>query len=398
MEAAVYRTRNSHCCLVVTGDDLSVTYISTEEGNGELKTDVSRVAADEFHSEFKLLANYPVRRAVEHYLNPITSAIAISDRAAKVLNKMSTDTNIAAADLKKLSLSERNIEATRKAGIKNTGTSPEVAPVAVVELIPGSTKKPKRGTWDMKTSPTEDNREATKQAVRHHNEAKAKAAKKAAQKAARLESKKMTEATATTETTDAPAQQKPVAKTPAAKKAPAKKAAAKKPEAKKASVEKPAASKPAASPKPAAKKAAAKKTTTAPAEKASKEKTVKNDTAKKTAAKKTTKAAPAKKAAAKKAPAKKLAKGTGKGKAAPAKKQNAKAAAADGARRGRKSSFEEGQKIKVLVKDNPKREGTSAYDTFEQLKKSKTVGDFFANGGSSASLHWNIERGYIEIN
>lgn len=355
MEVAVYRARNSHCCLVVTGDELSVSYISTEEDNGELKTDLHRVVADEFHSEFKLLAGYPVKRAIEHYLNPLTSAIYISDNAYKVLNKMSTDTSIAAADLKKLSLSERNIEETIKAGIKNTGSILAVAPVAVTELVLGSTKKTKRGTWDKKVSPTEDNRDATQQAVRRHNEAKAKAAKKAAQKAARLE-KKMSENTATNAET---------ATTEETEKQPAKKPAQ----------------------KPAQK-------TTAPAEKATKEKTVKTED-KKTAAKKATKTAPAKKVA--KTAAKKLAKGASKT-APAAKKQSTKAAAADGVRRGRKSSFDEGQKIKVLVKDNPKREGTSAYDTFEQLKKSKTVGDFFANGGSSASLHWNIERGYIEIN
>lgn len=412
MEAAVFRNRNSHVCLVFAQTKEVVQYVSTEEGNGELKTDTHRMAAREFHHEFKELHDYPVRRAVEHYLNPLTSAIAITERAQKVLTQMNTNKAIALNDEKKtLTLAERNIEATRKAGIKNTGSKLDVAAVAVVELIPGSTKKPTKGTWDKKVSPTEDNRDATKQAVRHHNEAKAKAVKKAAQKAARLERKKqMSDANenTTTENTEAPAQQKPVSKKPAAKKAPAKKAAAKKPEAAKAPVEKPAASKPAASTKPVAKKAAAsKKTTTAPADKASQEKTVKNDAKKtaKTAAKKTVKTtdkkAPAKKAAAKKAPAKKLAKGTGKApakKAAPASKKASKAAAADGARRGRKSSFDEGQKIKVLVKDNPKREGTASYDTFELLKKSKTVGDFFAAGGGSANLHWNIERGYIEVN
>lgn len=384
MEVAVYRNRNSRCAILLNEDKGVVQYISTEEGNGELTTDVRKMQAREFHSDFKELAAYPVRRAVEHYRSPLTAAIRMTERAAKALDKLSNDKGIAMNDQNRMTLAERNVIATHKAGLPKTGPCPPVAPCQTVELIPGSSKKPSKGTWDKKESPTESNRDATKRAVRNHKQLMTKAEKKAA----RLESKRMTEQ----DTKDTAANEQEAAPNTAAQKKPA---------------SKPAAKKAAPTKKPATKEA------TKPAAKASKEKNVSNDTAKKTAAKKATKTAPKKatkkaaapakkatgtKAASKTAPAKKLAKGTGKGaaKKAPAKKANGKDNGEG--RRGRKGAFNESQKIKVLVKDNPKREGTASYDTFELLKKSKTVGDFFANGGGSHNLHWNIERGYIEVN
>lgn len=391
MQVAVYRSRNSRCCILLSEDHGHVQFISTEEGNGELTTDIHKMAARDFHSEYKELETYPVGRAIEHYTNPLTAAIRMTDRAAKALHKLSTDKGIAMNDQSRMTLAERNVLATHKAGIAKTGPCPPVAPCQTLELIPGSSKKPKKGTWDKKETPTESNRDATKAAVRNHNNLKTKAAKKAA----RLESKRMTEAT---NTTDEATNAQDAAQTTAAQKKPA---------------SKPAAKKAATTKKPATKEATTSKTK--PAEKATKEKTV-SDKTKTTAAKKTTaktepKAAAKKatKTAAKKAPAKKaapakatkLAKGTGKKAAAPAKaskKAAGKKDQGDGGRRGRKGAFNESQKIKVLVKDNPKREGTASYDTFELLRKSKTVGDFFANGGGSHNLHWNIERGYIEVN
>lgn len=382
MKVAVYRSRNSRCCIVTDEDKGQVSYISVEEANGELNTDVRKMAAREFHAEYKELETYPVGRAIEHYLNPLTAAIRMTDRAAKALHKLSTDKGIAMDDQTRKTLAERNVLATHKAGLPKTGPCPAVAPCSTMEVVPGSSKKPKKGTWDKKETPTESNHDATVRAVRNHNEAKTKAAKKATRQE---QKKRMTtenqEATAAQDATPNTAEQKPARK-PAAKKA-------------------------ASTKKPATKEATTSKSNTTKASKATKEKTVSEKTTK-TAAKKTAKTAakkdaPAKKAAAKKAPAKatKLAKGTGKKAAAPAKAAKSagkKAAAADGARRGRKGAFNESQKIKVLIKDNPKREGTASYDTFELLRKSKTVGDFFAAGGGSHNLHWNIERGYIEVN
>ena len=380
-DVAVYRNRNSRCCILINEDKKFVQYISTEEDSGEINTDIRKMEAREFHTEYNELETYPVLRAVEHYQNPLTAAIRITDRAAKCLRQLRTDKGIAMQDQNRRTLAERNVIATHKAGLPKTGPVPPVAPCEVIEVIPGSSKKPKRGTWDMKVSPTEENNDVQRVVVRKFKTEKAKAEKKAA----RLEQRKkrMTEQTENNnvnneqQNDEAPQSEAKAAKKPAAKKAPAKKA-------------EPKTAAKAASKKPATKEAS--KTT-----KTTKEKTVtkKTDTAKKTTAKKTAKA-PAK------APAKanKLAKGTGKKAAAASKapaKKAGKTAPQEGARRGRKGAFDEGQKIKLLTKDNPKREGTAAYDTFEQLRKSKTVGDFFAAGGSSASLHWNIERGYIEV-
>lgn len=391
MQVAVYRNRNSHCAILLNENLDVVQYISTEEDNGSLVTDVRKMEATDFHAEYKELATYPVGRAIEHYTTPLTAAIRMSDRAAKALHKLSTDKAIAMNDQARMTLAERNVLATYHASIKKTGPCPAVAPCQTMELVPGSSKKPKKGTWDKKETPTEANHDATVRAVRNHNEAQTKAAKKAA----RLEQKKMND---TTNTAAAEATENTAAKKPASK---------------------PAAKKAAPTKKPATKEATASKTNTTKATKAAKEKTVSDKTtakkttaAKKTATKadpKASKAAPKKAAGKAAAPAKatKLAKGTGKaataakgaGKAAPAAKgKAAKKPDGDAARRGRKGSFDESQKIKVLVKDNPKREGTASYDTFELLRKSKTVGDFFANGGASHNLHWNIERGYIEVN
>ena len=85
--------------------------------------------------------------------------------------------------------------------------------------------------------------------------------------------------------------------------------------------------------------------------------------------------------AAKKAPAKK---------AAPKKKAPAKAAA-------EKETANDNRKIKVLVKENPKREGSASYDRFELYSDCKTVQDFKDAGGTSADLRHDEEKGFIEI-
>lgn len=71
--------------------------------------------------------------------------------------------------------------------------------------------------------------------------------------------------------------------------------------------------------------------------------------------------------------------------------------AAEGGKRGRKSAFLETDKIRMLVKENPKREGSKAHGIFELLKKSKTVADFYAAGGGAANLTWNVNHGTITV-
>ena len=227
---AVYRSRNSRCCILINEDKKFVQYISTEEGSGEINTDIRKMDAREFHADYRKLDTYPVLRAVEHYQNPLTAAIRITDRATKCLNQLRTDKGIAMNDQNRRTLAERNVITTHKAGLPKTGPVPPVAPCEVIEVIPGSSKKPKRGTWDMKVSPTEENNDVQRVVVRKFKTEKAKAEKKAA----RLEQRKkrMTEQTENNnvnneqQNDEAPQSEAKAAKKPAAKKAAAKPAAA----------------------------------------------------------------------------------------------------------------------------------------------------------------------------
>lgn len=78
--------------------------------------------------------------------------------------------------------------------------------------------------------------------------------------------------------------------------------------------------------------------------------------------------------------------------AKPAKKAEV---AADTGRRGRPGAYAVDAKIKVLVKENPKR-GASA-ERFDMYKTCKTVGDYLQAGGSTADIRWDISKGYIEV-
>jgi hypothetical protein len=85
------------------------------------------------------------------------------------------------------------------------------------------------------------------------------------------------------------------------------------------------------------------------------------------------------KPAAKKAPAKKAAPKTEK---APAV---------------RAATYPETAKITVLVKENPKREGSAAYGRFALYGKNRTVGAFLAAGGARIDLSYDAARGYVAI-
>ena len=65
--------------------------------------------------------------------------------------------------------------------------------------------------------------------------------------------------------------------------------------------------------------------------------------------------------------------------------------------RGRPGAFEEDQKITVLVKENPKREGSNGHKTFSLYKKHNTVGSFLKAGGTRADLRWDTAKEFIKI-
>ncbi len=81
--------------------------------------------------------------------------------------------------------------------------------------------------------------------------------------------------------------------------------------------------------------------------------------------------------------------------AAPAKDKKADKGAKTSAPRAGK--FAETDKIVVLVKENPKRANTKAYDNFELYKKSKTVGDFIKAGGDTGYMGFDHKSGFVKV-
>lgn len=55
------------------------------------------------------------------------------------------------------------------------------------------------------------------------------------------------------------------------------------------------------------------------------------------------------------------------------------------------------RKIKVVIKDNPHREGTGRYDAFEAVRTAKTVADYAATGHKPKYLNKWVESGHIEL-
>lgn len=60
-------------------------------------------------------------------------------------------------------------------------------------------------------------------------------------------------------------------------------------------------------------------------------------------------------------------------------------------------NYEDTAKVTLLVKENPKREGSASYERFEGYKGAKTVADALANGVTRADLDWDAKHGYITI-
>jgi hypothetical protein len=102
----------------------------------------------------------------------------------------------------------------------------------------------------------------------------------------------------------------------------------------------------------------------------------------------------AKKAKGKPVKAAKAAKANGKAKVAAKKKEG-------GAKRGRAARlFKDDQRITVLSKKNPKREGSDSYDRFELYatgKKGMTVKQALDAGVTSGDLKWDNDHKFIKI-
>lgn len=59
--------------------------------------------------------------------------------------------------------------------------------------------------------------------------------------------------------------------------------------------------------------------------------------------------------------------------------------------------FTEDQKIKVLVDENPKRKGSSAFDKFKKYKDGMTVAQYLKKRGTRSALRYDTEHGFISI-
>lgn len=81
-------------------------------------------------------------------------------------------------------------------------------------------------------------------------------------------------------------------------------------------------------------------------------------------------------------------------KAAPAKSKKT-APVAEKAGPGHKSAFNDGMKITVLVKENPKRAGAAA--RFALYKNGITIAEYVAAGGTLADVRWDVKQDFISV-
>ena len=59
--------------------------------------------------------------------------------------------------------------------------------------------------------------------------------------------------------------------------------------------------------------------------------------------------------------------------------------------------YPEDAAIKLLVTENPKKEGSAAKERFQHYFKSKTVGDYLAAGGTYQDIAYDVGRAFIQI-
>jgi hypothetical protein len=67
-----------------------------------------------------------------------------------------------------------------------------------------------------------------------------------------------------------------------------------------------------------------------------------------------------------------------------------------GERTGRPSGFA-GKVIRKVATENPRREGTHGYSSWELIKNGMTYEKYIAAGGRRQDLAWDLERGYVKL-
>lgn len=60
-------------------------------------------------------------------------------------------------------------------------------------------------------------------------------------------------------------------------------------------------------------------------------------------------------------------------------------------------TFSNELRIKLLVEDNPKRKGSSAYKMFELYRKGVTVGQYKEKGGKLNNLYWDVDHKFVAV-
>lgn len=173
IEPSVFRDRNSHCCIRIDEKGGKVHFIQLTESEGALTVDLHQWSERDFHQCFtNELREYPVWRAAAHFINPLTPAIAVTDRASAHLETILENANMTTTAAKKTvkkTAAQKNVDATAAASVK-TDKSANGKPVAPV------TKDTSKGSKVAGKSPAK----ATKSAA---------PAKKAGEKSAKKPSK-----------------------------------------------------------------------------------------------------------------------------------------------------------------------------------------------------------------
>lgn len=80
-----------------------------------------------------------------------------------------------------------------------------------------------------------------------------------------------------------------------------------------------------------------------------------------------------------------------------AKEKKPKAAKKEGETRGRRSLFEDTEKVKILIKPNPHREGSSRFKEYEKLLDGKTVEANVEHGVSRQQIWSMLNRKVVSV-
>lgn len=89
-EYGVFQDANRHTCIMISEIRGKVQYVPMTSGDLELLTMSSR----EFHTEFKRMPDYPVKRAAEYYLSIATSLSAGSSKVREHLGRIVADPSL----------------------------------------------------------------------------------------------------------------------------------------------------------------------------------------------------------------------------------------------------------------------------------------------------------------